>query len=175
MGDRRSPVPGVAGKRMAKRRRANKPKKGARKKKKKWLIPVICLLFLGLTAVVVYGLMSSSSTETAATISPKKERSDFDRLVGSWVRLDGGYVIEIRRIHPDGKVDAAYFNPRPIHVSRSSVSEEGGIIQLFIELQGQGYPGSTYTLKYNSESDVFVGVYFQAVIKQQFEVVFQRR
>ena len=160
---------------MAKKRRAKKTKKSARKKKKKWLIPVICLLFMGLAAVVVYGLMSRPSTETAATISPKKEMTDFDRLVGSWVRPDGGYVIEIRRIHPDGKMEAAYFNPRPIHVSRSNVSEEDGIIQLFIELQGQGYPGSTYTLKYNSELDALVGVYFQAVIKQQFEVVFQRR
>ncbi len=152
-----------------------KPKKSVRIKRKKWLIPVICLVFMGLAAVVVYGLVSRSSTETAATISPKKERSDFDRLVGSWVRPDGGYVIEIRKIHPDGKVDAAYFNPRPIHVSRSNVSEEDGIIQLFIELQGQGYPGSTYTLKYNSELDALVGVYFQAVIKRPFEVVFQRR
>jgi hypothetical protein len=166
---------------MAKKRRAKKTKKSARKKKKKWLIPVICLLFMGLAAVVVYGLMSRSSPEatatkaTTATISPKKERADFDRLVGNWVRPDGGYVIEIRKIYPDGKVDAAYFNPRPIHVSRSNVSEENGIIQLFIELQGQGYPGSTYNLKYNSESDVLVGVYFQAVIRQPFEVVFQRR
>jgi hypothetical protein len=152
-------------------------KKSARKKKRKWPILLICLVVLGLAAVVVYGLMDRFSPETAttATISPKKERVDFDRLVGRWVRPDGGYVIEIRRIHTDGKVNAAYFNPRPIHVSRSNVSEENGIIQLFIELQGQGYPGSTYTLKYNSESDVLVGVYFQAVIKQPFEVVFQRR
>jgi hypothetical protein len=170
---------GVAGKRMTKQKRAKKTKKSARKKKRKWPILLICLLFLGLAAVVVYGLMSRSSTETTtaikATILPKKEKADFDRLIGRWVRPDGGYVIEIRSIHPDGKVDAAYFNPRPIHVSRSNVSDEGGIIKLFIELQGQGYPGSTYTLKYNSESDVLVGVYFQAVIKQPFEVVFQRR
>jgi hypothetical protein len=97
------------------------------------------------------------------------------RLVGSWVRPDGGYVIEIRKIHPDGKVDAAYFNPSPIHVSRSTVSEEDGIIELFIELQGQGYPGSTYTLRYNPAYDAMVGIYFQAVIQQPFEVIFQRK
>jgi hypothetical protein len=72
-------------------------------------------------------------------------------------------------------VDAAYFNPRPIHVSRSNVAEEGGIIELFIELQGKGYPGSTYTLKYNPEHDVMVGIYFQAVIQQPFDVIFQRQ
>jgi len=160
---------------MAKKGKANKPKKGRPKKRKSWPIVVIGLVVLGLAAVVVYGLMSKSSTETAATITPKKERPDFDKLVGKWVRPDGGYVIQVSKIHSDGKVDATYFNPRPIHVSRSNVSEEGGIIQLLIELQGQGYPGSTYTLKYNSELDALVGIYFQAVIKQQFDVVFQRR
>jgi hypothetical protein len=154
---------------------SKKPKKSVRKMKKKWPILVVCLVFMGLAAVVLYSLLSRSSTEMAAKVPPKEERVDFDRLIGRWVRPDGGYVIEIRRIHPDGKVDAAYFNPRPIHVSQSKVSGESDIIQLFIELQGQGYPGSTYTLKYNSKSDVLVGVYFQAVIKQQFEVVFQRR
>ena len=100
---------------------------------------------------------------------------DFDKLVGSWVRPDGGYVIEITKMHPDGKVEAAYLNPRPIHVSRSNVSEVNGIIKLFIELQDQGYPGSTYTLKYNPEYDAMAGVYFQAVIQQPFDVIFQRK
>ena len=119
--------------------------------------------------------MNRSSTEPAATISQQRETPDFDRLVGSWVRPDGGYVIEISKIYPDGKVDAAYFNPRPIHISRSNVSEEDGIIELFIELQGKGYPGSTYTLKYKPEYDAMVGIYFQAVIQQPFDVIFQRK
>ena len=44
-----------------------------------------------------------------------------------------------------------------------------------IELQGKGYPGSTYTLKYNPAYDAMVGIYFQAVIRQPFDVVFQRK
>ena len=152
-----------------------KPNKRVRKKRKKWLLPLICLVLIGLAAAAFYGLMNRSSTEPAATISQQRETPDFDRLVGSWVRPDGGYVIEIRKIHPDGKVDAAYFNPSPIHVSRSTVSEEDGIIELFIELQGQGYPGSTYTLRYNPTYDAMVGIYFQAVIQQPFDVIFQRK
>ena len=159
---------------MNKVKKVKKPNKRARVKKQKWLIPLICLVFMGLAVGVLYVLMSRSSTETAATIALKKETPDFNRLVGRWVRPDGGYVIEISKIHPDGEVDAAYFNPRPIHVSRSNVSEVGGIIELFIELQGKGYPGSTYTLKYNPEQDVMVGIYFQAVIQQPFDVIFQR-
>jgi hypothetical protein len=152
-----------------------KPNKRVRKKRKKWLLPLICLVLIGLAAAAFYGLMNRSSTEPAATISQQRETPDFDRLVGSWVRPDGGYVIEISKIYPDGKVDAAYFNPRPIHVSRSNVSEEDGIIELFIELQGKGYPGSTYTLKYKPEYDAMVGIYFQAVIQQPFDVIFQRK
>ncbi|MGV7224582.1 MAG: hypothetical protein ACQ9MH_24085 [Nitrospinales bacterium] len=160
---------------MAKVKKTKKPIKRVPKKSKKWLLPVICLLLMGLAAAVWYGLLNRSAIEPAATVPQKKETPDFDRLVGNWVRPDGGYVIEISKIHPDGKVDAAYFNPSPIHVSRSTVSEEGGIIELFIELQGQGYPGSTYTLRYNPAYDAMVGIYFQAVIQQPFEVIFQRK
>ena len=160
---------------MAKAKKTKKPGKSAREKSKKWLKPVICLLLMGLAAAIVYGLLNRSATEPAATVPPKKETPDFDRLVGNWVRPDGGYVIEISKIYPDGKVDAAYFNPRSIHVSRSTVSEKDGLIELFIELQGQGYPGSTYTLKYNPEYDAMVGIYFQAVIQQPFDVIFQRK
>jgi hypothetical protein len=160
---------------MGKVKKTKKPKKPVRKKSKKWLIPVICLFLMGVAAAVWYGSLNRPAIETTAAVPLKKETPAFDRLIGSWVRPDGGYVIEISKIYPDGKVDAAYFNPRPIHVSRSNVSEKDGIIELFIELQGKGYPGSTYTLKYNPEYDAMVGIYFQAVIQQPFDVVFQRK
>src|SRR5262245_38211615 len=41
------------------------------------------------------------------------------RLVGRWQRPDGGYVIEIRNVATNGKLDAGYFNPRPINVARA--------------------------------------------------------
>jgi len=160
---------------MGKVKKAKKPSKSARGKSKKWLFPVMGLILMGLAAAVWYGSLNRSATEPAATVPQKKETPDFDRLVGNWVRPDGGYVIEISKIYPDGKVDAAYFNPQSIHVSRSTVSEKDGIIELFIELQGKGYPGSTYTLKYNPEYDAMVGIYFQAVIQQPFDVIFQRK
>jgi len=108
---------------MGKEKKANKPNKSVRKIRKKWLVPLFFPLFMGLTIAGVYSLINKSSAETAAVISQKKETPDFKRLIGSWVRPDGGYVIEIGKIHPDGKADVAYFNPRPIHVSRSNVSE----------------------------------------------------
>jgi hypothetical protein len=34
------------------------------------------------------------------------------RLIGQWVRPDGGYVLELKEIGDDGSLKAAYYNPR---------------------------------------------------------------
>lgn len=155
--------------------KANKASKSIQKNRKKWLVPVICLVFMWLSAAVVYAETNEPSEETAAKKSQKKETPDFNRLIGSWVRPDGGYVIEISKIHPDGKTEAAYYNPRPINVAKANVSEIDGMLGLFIKLQDQGYPGSTYALKYDPEHDAMVGIYYQAVMKQSYDVVFRRK
>ena len=97
------------------------------------------------------------------------------KLVGQWVRTDGGYVIHVREIKPDGSVDAGYFNPGEINIAEANVSEWKGLAKLFIKLQDKGYPGSTYTLYYYAEKDALAGFYYQAAIKQTFEVVFERK
>jgi len=43
-----------------------------------------------------------------------------------------------------------------------------------IVLKDINYPGSTYTLMYNSEKDLLTGNYFQAVEGVNYEVTFQR-
>ena len=73
-----------------------------------------------------------------------------------------------------GKMDAGYFNPRPINVSNAQATKESGKIKVFIELSDVGYPGSTYTLTYESKEDVLRGVYYQAAMKQSFDVHFAR-
>ncbi len=108
----------------------------------------------------------------AASAAPKV---DLQRLVGDWVRPDGGYVISIRRIAPDGRAEVAYLNPRPINVSRAEASAAGDTAKLFIELRDAGYPGSTYELIYDPRSDLLTGVYFQAAMGQRFDVVFVRK
>jgi hypothetical protein len=84
-------------------------------------------------------------------------------------------VIEIRSAQPNGVLDASYFNPRPIHVSRAEWRGEKGRLQVFIELRDTNYPGSTYTVRYVSEQDRLVGEYFQAVHRQTFNVEFVRQ
>jgi len=118
------------------------------------------------------GVAGSGSVRQADRAAPASV--DFQALVGKWVRPDGGYVISVRSVDPDGRVDAGYFNPRPINVSRAEASTEGKAVKLFIELQAAGYPGSTYELIYDPGNDTLVGIYFQAAMQQRFEVVFVR-
>jgi hypothetical protein len=98
----------------------------------------------------------------------------FEKLKGKWLRPDGGYVIEIRSVEPGGKMDAAYFNPQPIHVGKAEAAQEGAVTKVFVELRDVNYPGSTYDLAYDAASDQLKGIYYQAALQQRFEVVFVR-
>ncbi len=116
-------------------------------------------------------------TETRATngtATATEVRPDFQKLKGRWVRPDGGYVLEIRNLAGAGPIDAAYFNPNPIKVSRAEVSREGPVMKVFVELRDVNYPGCTYNLKYVPQIDQLVGVYFQAAMQESFDVAFER-
>ncbi len=106
---------------------------------------------------------------SAATSKPA-----FEKLTGRWQRADGGYIIEIRSIEPGGKMNAAYFNPQPIHVAKAEASQYEGTVNVFIELRDVNYPGSTYNLTYDPADDCLKGIYFQAALGQTFEVYFVR-
>jgi hypothetical protein len=95
-------------------------------------------------------------------------------LIGRWLRPDGGYVLELSDPTPEGRLKAVYFNPRTINVSRAEWKLKDGLLRVFIELRDVNYPGSTYTLDYNPASDKLTGTYFQAALRQQFEVEFER-
>jgi hypothetical protein len=98
----------------------------------------------------------------------------FDVLHGRWLRLDGGYVLEIRAVDSSGKIDAVYLNPKPITIARAEATRDGSTVKAFVELRAPGYPGSTYTLTYDPTRDQLVGIYFQAALQQRFDVVFVR-
>ena len=67
-----------------------------------------------------------------------------------------------------------YLNPRPIHVARAAATRHGSAVKIFVEFQDTGYPGSTYTLVYDPEKDILLGIYFQAGMGQYFDVMFVR-
>jgi hypothetical protein len=45
---------------------------------------------------------------------------------------------------------------------------------VYIELRDVNYPGSTYTLTHDPIKDQLAGSYFQAAVKQDFDVYFTR-
>ena len=98
----------------------------------------------------------------------------FQALRGRWIRPDGGYVMEIRSVADTGRMETAYFNPNPIHVSRAEASRKGEAVIVFIELRDVNYPGSTYTLIHEPKSDQLEGIYYQAATGQSYEVFFRR-
>lgn len=99
---------------------------------------------------------------------------DVDRLPGRWVRVEGGYVISIKAVGADGRLDAEYANPRTLPFYTAVATSEGGVLKLFLELRAGGYGGSTYTLIYDAASDRLLGEYNQVVVNQKFSVVFVR-
>lgn len=100
--------------------------------------------------------------------------SRFSMLLGRWQRPDGGYIIEIRGVNNDATLQAAYYNPQPIHVSQAYLTGQDTPAQIFIELTDVGYPGATYALTYDLHNDTLVGLYYQPSVEQRFEVVFIR-
>ena len=98
---------------------------------------------------------------TNASAIPAQAKPDFQKLKGKWLRPDGGYVIEIKSAESDGKLNAGYFNPSPIHVAKAEARQEGNNLKVFIELQDVNYPGSTYTLTYLPDRDLWRGLIFK--------------
>jgi hypothetical protein len=125
--------------------------------------------------LIVAGILAFAGAALFVAYLQPPETADYRPLIGQWVRPDGGYVLEIRSIDPDGKIEMVYLNPRQINVSRVTVSMKAGKIELFIELRDRGYPGSYYTLTFDSKTNRLIGVYHHLGLNQNFDVYFVRR
>jgi len=129
---------------------------------------------LGLVVVLVVLGIAGHVAEAGQPTAQSAEQPDPQRLVGRWVRPDGGYVLDVREVRKDGSLKAAYFNPRPINVAKAEWRQKDGTLTVFVELRDVNYPGSTYTMQYDPASDRLKGAYFQAVEKQTFAIEFVR-
>jgi hypothetical protein len=121
-----------------------------------WPVLALVLCFV-LASSPCHGAQSTAPPAAKESVLPSEAKTEFESLKGSWLRPDGGFVVEIREINVSGKMVAAYFNPRPISVSRAEASQEGTATKVFIELRDTNYPGATYTLTYNPVSDQLRG------------------
>lgn len=127
-----------------------------------WIVLTACFLAVLLPVAV-------TAVETTSLRSP-----EMLALQGHWVRTDAPYVIELSH-GQDGALQAAYFNPKPIHVGKTETAEQGGLVQILIELQDVNYRGSTYVLTYDRSQDLLQGIYFHPVTKQSYDVTFVRQ
>ena len=114
------------------------------------------------------------ATNANPTASAPVAAADLQKLIGRWLRPDGGYILEFKSVTPDGKLTASYLNPQPINIAQAEARKEAGAVKVFVELRDQNYPGCTYTLTYDPEHDVLAGEYFQAMMGQKFDVGFER-
>jgi len=118
------------------------------------------------------GVPEAAATPVATSAPAASPASE--KLVGRWLRADSNYVIEVAKASPDGEVEARYFNPKPIHVSRAVWKTDGQKVVLFVEMQDQGYPGNYYELAYDPGSDALVGRYNHLGLNETFDVAFSR-
>jgi uncharacterized protein (DUF2147 family) len=137
------------------------------------------LVAMFLTAASCNGVKDKEENSTVEATPPAAqpiapEPVAAEKIVGRWQRTDGGYVIEIKSVSPDGKLDAAYYNPKPINVGRAAWQNDGGRLMMLVELSDVNYPGSLYSLEYKPQGDMLTGTYFQAVEKQTYQVDFTR-
>lgn len=116
----------------------------------------------------------TASDPAAAPTATPAPRPEFLKLVGKWERPDGGYVLEIRSVDAAGKMEAGYFNPDPIRVSKALAIQDGATTKVFIELRDVNYPGCTYSLTYDPQTDQLHGQYFQAAVEQTYDIAFAR-
>jgi hypothetical protein len=94
---------------------------------------------------------------------------------GARLRSDGTYVLELRGADKSGVVQAGYFNPKSIHVSRAIWMRGAEGLQVVVELNDVGYPGATYVLEHDAKEDRLVGKYNQPQMGQTFDVDFVRQ
>jgi len=111
------------------------------------------------------------TTNAPAAALPEPVR----KLLGRWLRSDGGYTLELKSAELSGVLQAGYFNPKSIHVSRAIWMQGATGFQVVVELNDVGYPGATYVLSYDPQTDQLAGKYNQPAMQQSFDIEFIRQ
>jgi len=96
-----------------------------------------------------------------------------DTILGSWIRPDGNYILELTKINEDNLLEAVYYNPRPIRVSLAQIKKENPL-RIYVEFDDVNYRGSYYDLQYDPVNDALTGNYYQATYGQTYSIAFIR-
>lgn len=121
------------------------------------------------------GQPAASASAAPAAKSAASVPEGVKQVLGRWVRVDGGYSLELRNPDVSGALEAGYFNPKPIKVSRAIWMQGGSGLQVVVELNDVGYPGATYVLSHDPQADRLVGKYTQPAMQQSFDIEFIRQ
>ena len=130
---------------MSKHKQRGKPGgKFGRSSRAQWIVAGLAVVLVVVAAVVLRSppaaptsAPDSSSNPVATNVSTNVVAilpAGPERLVGNWLRPDGGYVLQIRSATADGKLDARYLNPNSINVARAEWRRKDAALQVFVEL-----------------------------------------
>jgi hypothetical protein len=131
---------------------------------KKVVLVIFLLLIILIPAIWFLFLNKGSDFEKAS-----------EKLTGKWLRADGPYTIEIKSVINDSVLEVGYFNPNPIPEVQGSWRMFDDKLKVSVVLNDQTYQGSFYDLTYNERSKNLVGTFYQARVKQAFDVYFTRK
>jgi len=126
-------------------------------------------------AFMLLGIGSAKRAAAQAAPASADKPRDVDALLGAWQRTDGNYIILVSGIGAFGQLEAMYINPRQLPFSKAVATRDGDMLRATFELRAGGYDGSVYELAYDRTKDRLVGSFYQAVAKQRFDVVFERK
>src|SRR5258708_28214641 len=113
---------------------------------------------LGLSLFMSPALAQTSPATSVPPATESAAKAAFGVLRGRWVRVQGGYVITINSVDPDGRLDASYANPRPLPFHTAMATRDGNTLKLFFEFRAAGNNGSTYTLSGDWTNDQVTGI-----------------
>ena len=137
------------------------------------------IFYLMISFLLSTGSFSCSESDTDRAAQSEESTGDnaglHVHITGEWLRTDGNYTLNVEKFNTDSTVNAFYYNPRPIHIAETRWKVQDDHVFFFIKFDDEGYPGSYYSLGYLPEEDRLYGFYYQAVMNQEFEVIFERK
>jgi hypothetical protein len=92
------------------------------------------LAVLAFAAVACVASLQAQTPAASPARPGAKAAAGFGVLIGRWLRPDGGYVINIRGVDAEGRLDAAYANPNPLPFARAEAARDGKTLKLFFKI-----------------------------------------
>jgi len=139
-------------------------------------IAVVIVVFLMLCNGSLGTKTVFAETMDGTQAEPRNEVgvTDYQSIVGRWVRQDYPYVIDIEKTDALGALTAHYYNPKRINVESARVKNDAGILIVEVVLRDKSYKGSRYTLNYKPMLKLLEGQYYHARSGQSLAVSFRR-